>query len=94
MQARKGRKVTRHCVVPMSCGRRRSKSRLAKAAGAEPSAKMRDQKLYAGVARSTCGGQNVKNTSLMSGALLEVELCPKCTLLWREVHLEVKSGKS
>ena len=37
MQAReKGRKVAKHCVFPMSWGSGGSKSRLAKAAGAEP----------------------------------------------------------
>ena len=35
--ARKGRKVAKHCVFPMICGSGASKSRLAKAAGAEPS---------------------------------------------------------
>ena len=30
----------------------------------------------------------------MFGALLEVELWKKCTPLWREAHLEVKSGKT
>ena len=39
-----------------------SKSRLAKAAGAEPAGQMRDEKLYAVVARSTCTSQNVQNT--------------------------------
>ena len=34
--ARKGRKVAKHCVVPMICGSGGSKSRLAKVAGAEP----------------------------------------------------------
>ena len=34
--ARKGRKVAKHCVFPMICGSRGSKSRLAKAACAEP----------------------------------------------------------
>ena len=33
--ARKGRKVTKHCVFPMIWGSGGSKSRLAKAAGAE-----------------------------------------------------------
>ena len=51
--ARKGRKVARHCVFPMICGSGRSKSRLAKAAGAEPAGQMRDEKLQAVVARST-----------------------------------------
>ena len=35
--ARKGSKVAKHCVFPMICGSGGSKSRLAKAAGAEPS---------------------------------------------------------
>ena len=39
-----------------------SKSRLAKAAGAEPAGQMRDEKLHAVVARSTFGSQNVQNT--------------------------------
>ena len=39
-----------------------SKSRLAKAAGAEPCGQMRDEKLHAVVARSTCPSQNVQNT--------------------------------
>ena len=41
-----------------------SKSMLAKAAGAEPSGQMRDEKLHAIVARSTCRcrSQNVQNT--------------------------------
>ena len=33
----KGTKVTIHCVFPMICGSRGSKSNLAKAADAEPS---------------------------------------------------------
>ena len=40
-----------------------SKSRLAKAAGAEPAGQMRDEKLHAVVARSTFRSQNVQNTS-------------------------------
>ena len=39
-----------------------SKSRLAKAAGAEPSGQMRDEKVHALVARSTFRSQNVQNT--------------------------------
>ena len=60
--ARKGRKVAKHCVFPMICGSGGSKSRLAKAAGAEPSGQMRDEKLHAVVARSTFRSQNIKNT--------------------------------
>ena len=50
--ARKGRKVEIHCVLPMICGSGWSKSRLSKAAGAEPSGQTRDEKLHAVVARS------------------------------------------
>ena len=46
----------------MICGSGGSKSRLAKAAGAEPSAQRRNEKLHAVVARSTFGSQNVQNT--------------------------------
>ena len=60
--ARKGRKVAKHCVFPMICGSGGSKSRLAKAAGAEPSGQTRDEKLHAVVARSTFPSQNVQNT--------------------------------
>ena len=38
-----------------------SKSRLAKAAGAEPAGQMRDEKLHAVVARSTFASQNTQN---------------------------------
>ena len=46
----------------MICGSGGSKSRLAKAAGAEPAGQMRDEKVHAVVARSTFPSQNVKNT--------------------------------
>ena len=47
----------------MICGSGGSKSRLAKAAGAEPAGQRRDEKLHAVVARSTFPSQNVQNTS-------------------------------
>ena len=46
----------------MICGSGGSKSRLAKAAGAEPAGQMRDEKLHAVVARSTFPSQNAQNT--------------------------------
>ena len=49
-----------HCVFPMICGFGGSKSRLAKAAGAEPAGQMRDEKLHAVVARSTFQSQKCK----------------------------------
>ena len=60
--ARKGRKVAIHCVFPMICGSGGSKSRLAKASGAEPSGQMRDEKLHFVVARNTFGSQNAQST--------------------------------
>ena len=61
--ARKGRKVTKHCVFPMICGSGGSKGRPAKAASAEPCSQMRrDDKLHTIVARSTFRSKNVQNT--------------------------------
>ena len=48
--AGKGRKVAKHCVFPVFCGSGGSKSRLAKAAGADVAGQMRDEKLHAVVA--------------------------------------------
>ena len=69
----------KHCIFSMICGSRGSKSRLPKAAGAEPSGQMRDEKLHAVVAakhisKSKC----TKHLSL--GARLEVEMSKKRTL--------------
>ena len=86
--ARKGRKVAKHCGFPMICGSAGSKSRLAKAAGANPAGQMRDEKLHAVVARST----KVSKTDGV-GTLLEIEMSKKCTLLWREAHFDLKSVK-
>ena len=58
--AQKGRKVAKHCFFPLICGSGRSKSRLAKAAGAEPPGEMRDEKLHGVVARSTFPSQMYK----------------------------------
>ena len=55
---------SRHTVFPMICGSGGSKSRLAKAAGAEPAGQMREKKLHAVVARSTFASAKGKNTSL------------------------------
>ena len=51
----------KHFVFPVICGSGGSKSRLAKAAGAEPCGQMRNRKLHAVVARSTFLSQNVQN---------------------------------
>ena len=90
--ARRGRKVAIHCVFPMIWGSGRSKSNLAKAAGAEPAGQMRDEKMHAVVARSTFESKKAKKTR--SGPLLEVEMSKKCTPWWREAHLPVKMYKA
>ena len=71
--ARKGRKVTKHCVFPLFCGSGGSKSRLAQAAGAEPAGQMKDEK-FNGVARSTFTSQNVLSTSAWREARFEVKM--------------------
>ena len=76
-------KVAKHCVFPMIWGSGGSKSRLAKAAGADPAGQMRDEKLHAVVARSTFASQNVQNTS-----------APDQTPLWREAYFQVKMHKT
>ena len=48
----------------MTWGSGGSKSRLAKAASAEPAGQMRDEQLHAVVARSTFPSQNVQSTPL------------------------------
>ena len=64
MQMREKVGKSRNTVFfPMICGSGGSKSRLAKAAGAEPAGQMSDEKLHAVVARSTFRSQNVQNTS-------------------------------
>ena len=70
-----------------------SKSRLAKAAGAEPAGQMRRWK-----SARRCGAKHIskskcaKHTILR--ALLEVEMSKKCTPLWREAHFQVKMYKT
>ena len=90
--ARKDRKVAIHCVFPMICGSGGSKSRLAKAAGAEPAGEMREN-----IARR-CGAKHISKSKwtkhLSVGRVLEVEMLKKCTPLWREAHLEVKMYKT
>ena len=63
MQVRKKVDKLRNIVFPIICGSGGSKSRLAKAAGAEPSGQMRDEELHAVVARSTFPSQKVQNTT-------------------------------
>jgi len=90
--ARKGRKVAIHCVFHKICGSGGSKSRLARAAGAEPSGQMRDEKLHAVVAPSTFRSQGLKTAGF--GPLSEVAMLKRGTPLWREAHFEVKMYKA
>ena len=91
--ARKGRKVAKHCVFPMFWGSGGSKSRFAKAAGAEPSGQMRDDKLHAVAARSTFQSQNAQKHQVRTTfGSCDVEKVH--TLLWREAHFEVKMYKA
>ena len=63
MQVREKVEKSRFIVsILMICGSRGSKSRLAKAVGAEPSGQMRNEELHAVVARSTFASQNVQST--------------------------------
>ena len=78
---------------PMMLGSGGSKSRLAKAAGAEPAGQMRDGKLHAVVVRSTFASEKVKK-KITFGPFLEVAMSKKCTPLWREAHFEVKMYKN
>ena len=90
---RKGRKVAKHCVFPMIWGSGGSKSRLAKAAGAEPAGQMRDEKVHAVVARSTFRSEKCTKHHMFA-PLLEVPMWKKCTPLWREAHFQVKMYKA
>ena len=63
MQVREKVRKSRNTVFPMICGSRGSKSRLAKAAGAEPAGQMRDEKLHAVVVRSTFPSQFVQSNA-------------------------------
>ena len=91
--ARKGRKVAKHSVFPMICGSGGSKSRLAKAASAEPAGQMRDETLHAVVARSTFGSQNIQNRPT-SENFWKLKCQNKSTPFWHEAHLQVKMYKT
>ena len=69
-----------------------SKSRLAKAAGAEPAGQMRDEKLHTLVARAHFQVKMYKARKLQTS--LEVAMSKKCTQLWRAAHFQVKSVKN
>ena len=87
----------------MICGSGGSKSRLAKAAGTEPSGQMRDEKVHAIVARSTFRSQNVQNTPGPDHLwkLRCRKSARRCggkhiskSKVWLEAHFEVKMYKT
>ena len=88
--ARKGREVAIHSVFPMTCGSGGSKSKLAKAAGAEPAGQMRDEKVHAVVARSTFRSQNAQNTP-MSDHFWKLSCRKSARCCGREAHFQVKT---
>ena len=73
----------------MICGSGGWKSRLAKAAGAEP---------YGQKIARRCGPKHVSKSKgakhLSLGTFLEIEMSKKCTPLWCEAHFEVKMYKA
>ena len=91
MQVRgKGKKVAiLHRVFQMICGSGWSKSSLAKAAGAEPSGQMRDEKLRAVVGRRTLPSQKKFRTTFGSS---EVE--KMCAVVARSTFPTQKCQKS
>ena len=70
-----------------------SKSRLAKAAGAEVVVQQRTEKLHAAVVRSAFVSQNVKSMRC-SDHFFEVQMSKNSTPLWREAHLQIKMCKT
>ena len=76
----------------MICGSGESKSRLAKAAGAEPAGQM-DMKKCTPLWREAHFQVKMDKT-LRSGPLVEVEMSKKCTPLWHEAHFDVKMYKT
>ena len=98
----KSRSVLFFNVFQMFCGSGESRSRLAKAAGAEPSGQMRDEtwiKLHVAVA--CCGAKQMrkskcqkKRNDMQRRKMSEVEMWNRCTPLWREADLEVKRCKA
>ena len=79
------RRSRKHCVFPMICGSGGSKSRLAKAAGAEPAGQMRDEKLHAEMyktpqPRSNFGSWDVEKVhAVVERSTFRSQKCKKLT---------------
>ena len=103
--ARKGRKVAKHCVFPMICGSGGSKSRLKRRVRSQL-ARWEMKKCtplwreahFEMSKKRRCGAKHILKSKctkhLSVGPLLEVEMSKKCTPLWREAHFEVKMYKT
>ena len=80
------------------CGSGGSKSRLAKAAGAEPARSGHFWKLRCPKSGRLCGAKQISKSKCtkhdMFTPLLEVTMSKKCTPLWSEAHFEVKMLKT
>ena len=89
--AKKVGKSRKPAFFPMICGSRGSKSRLAKAAGAEPARWEMKKPLWreAHFDAKTC-----KTPTSDLGAFFEIEMWEKCTPLWREARFQVKMHKA
>jgi len=74
----------------MLCGSGVSKSRLAKAAGAEVAVQQRHEKLQAFVARSKFQVKISPRKMMGSGHFLKFRCRKNGTWLWREAHLQGK----
>ena len=85
--------VANRCVFSMNRGSWCSKSRLAKAAGAEVAVSRTGEKWHAAVAKSTFASENAQNTT-WAEPLFEVAMFKNGTRLWREAHLQVKMHKT
>ena len=97
MQVRNKIGKSRNTVFfPVFCGSGWSKSRLSKAAGAEPAGQVRDEKLHAVVERSAFGRKTC-TTHPSFGPLLEIEnieMLKKCTPLRPGSTFGSENGKS
>ena len=86
------RKVANHCVFSMIRGFGGSKSRLAKAVGAEPCGQSRYKNGTPLWREAHPQDKCTKHRIL--GALLEVQMSKNGTRLWREAHFQLKMHKT
>ena len=89
--ARKGRKVAKHCVFPMICG---SEGRKVGSLKRRVRSSWPDERWT--IARC-CGVKHMSKSKCTKhtivGPFLEVEMSKKCTLWWHEAQVQVKMYK-